>query len=146
VYTTDYDLSDAIIRDEQVPIIRALAAERGTPVIDVYGGMSNAPGEFMDGVHPNDIGYAHLTQVMLRGLDRVPAPVLTLAADRATVALPGDPVPLARARFTLDGAVLAEATSPPFAALLPHGEHTLSATVVDATGASATTTAVRVTR
>jgi len=155
VYTVMYNLSDRVIRSEQVPIIRALAAEHGLPIIDVYAALTGVPDEFPDGVHPNDAGYERIAETMERGLNRVPVASLTVAPaapDSPTIATaisqPHDPVPLEKVTFIIDGAPNVTVASAPFTVSLPQltvGDHTLAARVVDTTGASRLTNEVRVT-
>jgi lysophospholipase L1-like esterase len=69
VYMSSYGISETVIHDAIIPIIRQIAAQKGMPVIDVHTPTAGMPSLFTaDGVHPNDMGYALIAQVMYSGL------------------------------------------------------------------------------
>jgi lysophospholipase L1-like esterase len=71
------EISGTVIRDEVLPLIKQLAAEKNLPIIDVNTPTANHPEYFVDGVHPNDSGYVVVAQAMYDGLLRVPSMALT---------------------------------------------------------------------
>lgn len=52
-----YSIRDTVIRDEISQILREVAEEKDTGVIDLYAVTENHPEYFKDGVHPNSQGY-----------------------------------------------------------------------------------------
>jgi lysophospholipase L1-like esterase len=67
-FTNGYTIDGTIIHDQMLPLIRQVAAAKGLPVIDVDTPTAPHPELFPDGVHPNDVGYALIAQVMHDGL------------------------------------------------------------------------------
>jgi acyl-CoA thioesterase-1 len=64
-----------VIRDRIVPILARVARQKSVPVIDINTPTAMLPDDFVDAVHPDDIGYALIAQLMYRGLltERAPA-------------------------------------------------------------------------
>ncbi len=54
-----------VIQDSIVPITSQEASQKGAPIIAVNAALAGQPSLFGDGVHPTDMGYAKLAQVML---------------------------------------------------------------------------------
>jgi acyl-CoA thioesterase-1 len=75
-----YGISGSVIRDAIVPVIRYVAAKKGMPVIDLNAPTAALPGDFVDGVHPNDSG----TRIMARQIE------FALLAPEAPGASPAD--------------------------------------------------------
>ena len=149
------DISGAVIHDEQVPLIEALAAEKGLPVIDLNTPTLSHPEYFSDGVHPTDAGYAVLAELVRAGLNREPSVSLTSPADGATLSAPleliamasADTVSITDVEFFHGETSLGKVTAEPFSlewAAAP-GNYVLSARVTDTTLASATSEPVEVT-
>jgi acyl-CoA thioesterase-1 len=61
-------ISGTVIHDEIVPLIKQLAQEEQLPTIDLNTPTSNHDEYFVDGVHPNDAGYAIVAQIFHDGL------------------------------------------------------------------------------
>lgn len=145
-----------IIRDEQLPLIRQVAMERGIPIIDLNTGTTNHPEYFGDGVHPNDTGYQVMAQLVKTGLEREPSVSVTAPAMGAmlnagvvpiTAAASGDTVEIRSVEF-LDGATsLGRVTMPPWTLSwqATAGPHELSVRAVDATLAEKTSEPITVT-
>lgn len=72
VYQDRWGINEATVRDELIPSMRKVAAERGVPVIDVHAALANRPDWFPDGVHPNAAGAANLAQVICYSLLKHP--------------------------------------------------------------------------
>ncbi|RYE94176.1 MAG: hypothetical protein EOO75_02640, partial [Myxococcales bacterium] len=144
-------ISGAVIHDEQLPLLKGLAASQGLPIIDLNTPTTGHPEYFIDGVHPNDAGYEVVAQQMLAGLLRVPTVSLTKPTEGSTLYLPSpialqsalapDTVPVARVEFFAGETSLGVVTSAPFDLdwTPPSvGLYALTAQATDATGASAT--------
>jgi lysophospholipase L1-like esterase len=67
-YSSAFGVSEMVIQDSIVPITSQVAAQKGAPIIDVNAALAGQPSLFGDGVHPNDMGYTKLAQVMDDGL------------------------------------------------------------------------------
>jgi lysophospholipase L1-like esterase len=62
-------ISGKVIHDEEIPLIKQLATEKGLPTIDANTPTTNHPEYFMsDNIHPNDAGYVALAQIIYDGL------------------------------------------------------------------------------
>jgi lysophospholipase L1-like esterase len=67
-YSSAFGVTEMVIQDSIVPLTNQVAAQQGAPIIDVYTALSGMPSLFGDGVHPTDMGYSYLAQVMYKGL------------------------------------------------------------------------------
>ncbi len=144
-------ISEAVIHDEELPLIRQLAQEKGLPTIDLNTPTTGHPEYFADGIHPNDAGYVVVAKIMQAGLLRVPSIALTAPKAGATLdaAMPvvltadasGGTVPIERVEFFQGVTLLGQATAAPFTFswTASPGSYDLSAKATDATQASATT-------
>src|SRR4029079_3717098 len=57
------------LHDEVIPVIKQVAALKGMPTIDANAPTTNHPEYFMvDNIHPNDVGYVALAQIIYDGL------------------------------------------------------------------------------
>ena len=63
-FMAGFDSAAATIADEVNPIIRAVAADLGLQVIDIYAALDGQPGMFADGLHPNAAGAAIIAQTV----------------------------------------------------------------------------------
>lgn len=61
-----YGIRDTIIRDEIGEIVRDVAEEKNTGLIDLYAVTENHPEYFKDGVHPNQQGYEVIAEEIYR--------------------------------------------------------------------------------
>jgi len=61
-------IDGTVIRDEVVPLIEQLAAEKNLPTIDLQTPTTGHPEYFSDGVHPTDDAYALVAKWMHDGL------------------------------------------------------------------------------
>jgi lysophospholipase L1-like esterase len=144
-------ISSAVIHDEELPLIRQLAQEKGLPTIDLNAPTTAHPEYFADGVHPNDAGYVVVAKTMMAGLLRLPTVALTapLAGASLDAAKPvvlsadasGGTVPIDRVEFFQGTTLLGQSTTAPFTVswTAAPGSYDLSAQATDATQASATT-------
>jgi acyl-CoA thioesterase-1 len=148
-------ISGTVIRDEQVPLLQALAAKKQLPVIDLNTPTSNHPEYFSDGVHPTDAGYAVLAELVRAGLNREPTVSLTSPSDGATLAAPlklsatasGDTVPVVEVEFFAGETSLGTVGNAPFELDWPAapGHYVITAKATDSTLASATSEPIEVT-
>ncbi len=53
----NFGITNPVVHDEVIPVLRIVAAKTGTPLIDINTAMSGHPEYFPDNVHPNDAGY-----------------------------------------------------------------------------------------
>lgn len=63
-----YDISDDIIREEVIPVIREVCGDMDIPVIDLYSLTETHPEWFGDGVHPNSDGNRHIAEYIFDSL------------------------------------------------------------------------------
>ena len=101
----NYGINEPAV-EEELPIIRQVAAQKGATIIDVHDRMPSDNADFVDGVHPNDTGYVLLASAIYQGMTH--APVILPAADRKfygslTVTMQ-PPTPNALMRYTVNGA------------------------------------------
>ena len=74
-YADSYGIDPAVVARQIVPIVRALAADAGLPLIDVFDATADAGSDFpQDGIHPDDDGEVLIAAVMYAGLTQVVAP------------------------------------------------------------------------
>ena len=74
-YADSYGIDPAVIAHEVVPILRALAADGGLPLIDVFDATADAGSDFPeDGIHPNDDGEKLIAAAVYAALTPVVAP------------------------------------------------------------------------
>jgi acyl-CoA thioesterase-1 len=100
----NYGINEPAV-EEELPIIRQVAMQKGATIIDIHSLMPNDNADFVDGVHPNDGGYVLLASAIYQGV--TDAPVILPAADRSfygsvTVTLQ-PPTPNATMRYTVNG-------------------------------------------
>lgn len=92
--------------EEELPLIRQVAAQKGATLINVHDEMPADPADFADGVHPNDTGYALLASAIYEGLTHAPL-ILPIGGasfyDQQQVTLQ-PPTPNASVRYTTNGA------------------------------------------
>ena len=71
-HSESYTISDAIIREEIIPVISQVALERDLPVIDFYTAFEDSPELYQwDGIHPNSAGarlMAEMVSAFLTGV------------------------------------------------------------------------------
>lgn len=76
VFSHLYDIDDAVIHDEIIPIIHKVAEDKNLKIIDCYTPTSDKPSIFSDGIHPN-IGGAHfVAEIFYTGLTGNPYQVI----------------------------------------------------------------------
>jgi lysophospholipase L1-like esterase len=56
VYETRWGINEATVKDEIIPVIQRVAAEKGVPTIDLHRALSDRPEYFPDKIHPNAAG------------------------------------------------------------------------------------------
>jgi len=61
-------INGTVIHDEEVPLIKQLAAEQSLPIIDLNTPTAGHPEYFGDGVHPTDAGYLIVAMLVHAGL------------------------------------------------------------------------------
>ena len=61
---------EAVLSGEIIPVIRAVAAERKLPLIDMHAVLEGKAGMFVDGVHPNAAGCAVLAEAAHKALSK----------------------------------------------------------------------------
>jgi lysophospholipase L1-like esterase len=157
IYTNTFGISAVVVHDQIIPILSQVAADKGIPTIDVNTPTAGHSEDFGDGVHPTDVGYQLVAQVMHDGLLRVPEVALTapmpgalaagmpvgLAADAS-----GGTVAIASVEFFADATSLGTVTQAPFALSWPDvvpGSYALTAKATDTTTAAATSAPVAIT-
>jgi acyl-CoA thioesterase I len=64
VFKDGYGITDSVIRDEIIPIIRAVRDSAVTDSIDFYGLLLNKGALFSDGIHPNTTGYGIMAGIV----------------------------------------------------------------------------------
>jgi lysophospholipase L1-like esterase len=74
-----YQINGAVLHDAILPVIAKVAMQKGAPVIDINTPTAGQPQLFVDGVHPNDMGYALIARLMRDAL------LLPLAGDGGVV-------------------------------------------------------------
>ncbi len=139
-----------VIHDEQLPLIKQVAMDRHLPIIDLNTPTTGHPEYFGDGVHPNDGGYVVMADLVQKGLERVPtvsisSPTMGAMVSGAMVPLTADAsaadyVDISSVEFFEGATSLGKAMAKPFtftwAATV--GAHKVTAKVIDATLANAT--------
>ena len=148
-YANSYGISGDVIHDQELPLIRQVAADKRVPLVDLNTGTLNHPEYFGDGVHPNDSGYTVMANLVKQGLARQPtvhitspamgatlgAGMLALAADASA-----DTIDISSIEFFEGQISLGKATSKPSSVMwgATSGPHTITAKAIDATLANAT--------
>lgn len=108
----NYGINEPAVQEE-LPLIREVAAQKGATVIDIHSRMPNDNADFVDGVHPNDTGYVLLASAIYQGVTH--APVILPIIDRkfygsVSVTLQ-PPTPNAVMRYTVNGAAPTRASA-----------------------------------
>jgi acyl-CoA thioesterase I len=67
-YQDGYNIRGAVIKDELVPALRALAKAKAIPLLDINAALSNHAECFGDGIHPNMKGSELIAKTMGEGL------------------------------------------------------------------------------
>jgi lysophospholipase L1-like esterase len=144
-YGHAYDIDGTVIQNQELPIIKDIAKMRGLPIIDVFDATANLPGDFGDGIHPNDTGHALVAHTMDLGLMRQPSGVLSAVAGAGDVVLSvqsSDTVAFSHVDFLQNGSVVGSAAAAPFefhwTGLTAGASYTVSANVTDTTTATGT--------
>lgn len=63
-YSIQFDINPDIIKNEIIPIIKAVAVEKGATVVDLYTPLSGRPDLFPDNIHPNAAGAALIAKTL----------------------------------------------------------------------------------
>lgn len=63
-YSVQFDINPDIIKNEIIPIIKAVAREKGATVVDLYRPLSGRPDLFPDNIHPNAAGAALIAKTL----------------------------------------------------------------------------------
>ena len=63
-----FKISDVVIENEIVPIVKRVAGELNVPVIDVFSATAEHPEYFPDGVHPNVVGDKAMAETIYAAL------------------------------------------------------------------------------
>jgi acyl-CoA thioesterase I len=63
-YSITFDINPGIIKNEIIPIIRAMAQEKNLMVVDLYTALSGRPELFPDNIHPNAAGAAIIAKTL----------------------------------------------------------------------------------
>ena len=74
-FYTNFSISPTVIHDEILPMIDEIAAEKGTPVFDLYTALADHGDLFPDGIHPNVAGAGVMAETIapfLLGVRAVP--------------------------------------------------------------------------
>jgi lysophospholipase L1-like esterase len=82
-----WGINDKTIRDEIIPMIRAVADETGVKVIDLYSALAGKADLFSDTVHPNDQGAKLIAAETFRALTGKAPPEQESEPARSSVAL-----------------------------------------------------------
>ena len=145
-----FTISGAVIRDQIIPIIDQVAADKGLPTIDLNTPTAGHPEDLVDGVHPNDGGYMVVAGLMRDGLMRVPQVSITTPAAGASVIGPmvpvsvdatGGTVAITSVEIFVDAVSIGVVSQAPFSLSwsgVVVGSHALTAQATDSTGATAT--------
>jgi len=84
----DWGISDSVVRDGVVPIVKQVARESGSTLVDLYGALAGKPAYFPDKVHPNEEGALAMaweiygTICSEYHLARSPKPLLPVPSER----------------------------------------------------------------
>ena len=102
----NYGINEAAV-EAQIPLIRQVAVQKKATVIDVHGQVPDDTADFVDGVHPNDVGYVFLASAIYQGLTRAPVilPVGGASFDQPVTVTIKPPTPNSRVRYTTDGSL-----------------------------------------
>jgi len=73
-YPGNFGITDKVIREEVLPLLRASAEKTGTPVIDTYAALSDKAAMFPDKVHPNAAGAELIARAVYKGVTGKDAP------------------------------------------------------------------------
>ena len=73
-YPGQWGINDTTIREEIVPMVRQVAKDTGSAVIDLYKALSGKPRLFPDTVHPNDEGASLIAAAVYHALTGNDAP------------------------------------------------------------------------
>ena len=68
VYEDRWGINDSTVIAGVIPAIDTLAAKNNLPIIDLYKGMLNQPGNFPDGVHPDEKGAAIMAKLVAEAI------------------------------------------------------------------------------
>ncbi|MGI6264334.1 MAG: GDSL-type esterase/lipase family protein [Acutalibacteraceae bacterium] len=71
VGSSNAGITDAVVTGEIVPIQKRVAADMGCPVIDINALTRHRPTIYIEGIHPDNAGYALLTQMFYDGLQEI---------------------------------------------------------------------------
>ncbi|HXI55562.1 MAG TPA: GDSL-type esterase/lipase family protein [Polyangia bacterium] len=69
-----YGISPTNFTSGVVPAVKKVAADTATPLIDVYTALAGAGADFLDNVHPRDVGNAQIAETVFRVLSGAPSP------------------------------------------------------------------------
>ncbi|HZZ73083.1 MAG TPA: GDSL-type esterase/lipase family protein [Pirellulales bacterium] len=67
-FPSNYGIRDEIIKNEVLPLLKEVAADEKTEVIDLYSAMAEHGKLFPDKVHPNDEGYGLIAAAVQKAL------------------------------------------------------------------------------
>lgn len=67
-YKIKYGITDSIISNEIIPIIKKQAQKNKLDIIDMYAATDNMPERFPDGIHPDVIGTHHMAATVYKAI------------------------------------------------------------------------------
>lgn len=80
-YTSNFDISNATISNEIIPLVRQIAALKNVRIIDLNTPLQNHPDWYQtDGIHPNATGARHIAEVVAATLAAPQALKVTVAS------------------------------------------------------------------
>jgi lysophospholipase L1-like esterase len=66
-----FKISNVIIENEIIPIIKNVAEKMNAPIIDVFSATKDHPEYFPDGVHPNAVGNKAIAEIVFNALNQL---------------------------------------------------------------------------
>jgi alpha-L-fucosidase 2 len=68
VYMTNWGINDSTVLLGIIPAIDRVAAKNDLPIIDLYHPMQHQPGNFPDGIHPNEQGAFNMAVIVAEAI------------------------------------------------------------------------------
>ena len=71
-----YGIRNEVVRDDIIPVIKAVAADRKLKLVDFYSAFAGDSAMLPDGVHPNEAGAMKMAGIAFKAITGMEAPVL----------------------------------------------------------------------
>ena len=94
VFHSKFGITDSVVHDQVIPIIRAVGIAAGTDLIDFYDNMTKDGADFFDGVHPDSAGDSIMAHIVYSAIEKSPSGIIRNFSASSSLLKTSGPVTL----------------------------------------------------